>query len=322
MKNILYVAETDAQRLKKINASALRFARELADRYGGELIAVLLGAQAARFASELACFAVDKVVTLSEASLDAELAGELSSACVGLAEAYDARFLVTPSSTRGKDFMPRVAAKLEAAMLSDCIGMADEDGAFRRPIWASKIVEVLQTHSERVCFSVRHTAFEPLPQDNEAAPIESFTFSPEGDGARFVRFDAVQSARPDLTDAEVVVSGGRGLKNEEGFKLVETFADLLGGAVGATRGAVDAGFCPNDYQVGQTGKIVAPQVYFAFGISGAIQHLAGMKSSKLIIAINKNGDEPIFKVADYGLVDDIFKSLPVLIDAVKAAKQE
>jgi len=212
--------------------------------------------------------------------------------------------------------------RLEAAMISDVVDFLDEDDApaFVRPMWASKLFEVVTAATDVVCLTVRHTAFAAQEESGRVAPIAAASPEIVDDGTTFERFDAVESARPALTDADVVVAGGRGLGSAEGFASLEPLADLFNAAIGATRAAVDAGYCPNDWQIGQTGKIVAPDLYFAVGISGAIQHVAGMKNAKTIVAINKNPEEPIFQLASYAVVGDAHKLLPQLVEALTKAK--
>jgi electron transfer flavoprotein alpha subunit len=222
----------------------------------------------------------------------------------------------------GKDLLPRVACKLEAGMATDVLGFGG-DGAqvtFRRPMWAGNVLAEVEIASAVKVFTARATDFAPA-QKAGAGSVSPVAVSVDGSAlrTRFVAFEEVTSSRPELTEARVVVSGGRGTKGD--FKEIEALADELGAAVGASRAAVDAGWVPNDWQVGQTGKVVAPELYVAAGISGAIQHLAGMKASKVIVAVNKDPEAPIFQLADYGLVQDLFKALPELRALVKAAKE-
>jgi electron transfer flavoprotein alpha subunit len=327
MSNILIVAEHANGQLRKINGAVLGFAKQAAAITGGDVIALVLGAgdQPEAIAQQLAAFDINKVIWASDDALEPYLPAAHASCVAEVAQDVDARVVATVASFQGKDLLPRVAAKLDAAMISDVSAVTSEGGEllFKRPIWSGKLIEVLKASSDIICATIRATEFEPLiAGDAPTAEVEQAEPSPEDDGTEFVKFDQVVSERPELTDANVVVAGGRGLKARENFVMLEELADLFGGAVGASRAAVDSGMAPNDWQIGQTGKIVAPSLYFAVAISGAIQHLAGMKGSKCIVAINKDGDAPIFQVADYGLVADAFKVVPELNKLIAAAKKD
>jgi electron transfer flavoprotein alpha subunit len=219
--------------------------------------------------------------------------------------------IMTATTTSGKNFMPRVAALLDVAQVSDISGVVSED-TFERPIYAGNAIATVQSNDSIKVLTVRGTAFDPVAAEGGSASIESVDIAAETGLSTWDRDEIVKLERPELTAASIIISGGRGMQNGENFSLLESVADKLGAAMGASRAAVDAGFVPNDMQVGQTGKIVAPDLYIAVGISGAIQHLAGMKDSKVIVAINKDEDAPIFQVADYGLVADLFKAVPEL----------
>ena len=259
---------------------------------------------------------VRKVLLAQSDSLGQGLAEAVTAVIVPLMAGYDA--LLTPATSQGKNVSPRVAAKLDVAQISEITEVVDSS-TFVRPIYAGNAMETVQSSDAKKVITVRATAFAPAAEGGSAS-VETIG---AGDGApktRFIDQQLVKSARPELSGAKIVVSGGRAMGSAEEFqRVIEPLADKLGAAVGASRAAVDAGYAPNDYQVGQTGKVVAPELYVAIGISGAIQHLAGMKDSKIIVAINKDGDAPIFQVADFGLVADYKVAVPELMDALAAA---
>ena len=308
---ILVVAEHDNQALKAATLNTVTAALAL----GSEVDLLVAGYEAntvAEAASHVS--GVNKVLHADAAHYHHPLAEELAPLLVKLASGYS--HLLAPASTFGKNLMPRVAALLDVAAISDIIKVEAPD-TFQRPIYAGNAIATVKSSDPVKVMTVRTTAFEAAGPDGTAA-IETVTAGDPAGNSRYVNSELSESKRPELTSARVVISGGRGLGNRENFQLIEQLADKLGAAIGASRAAVDAGFISNDFQVGQTGKIVAPELYIAVGISGAIQHLAGMKDSRVIVAINKDEEAPIFEIADYGLVGDLFKVLPELIQALEA----
>jgi electron transfer flavoprotein alpha subunit len=249
---------------------------------------------------------VEKVLLADAAIYAKQLAEPMEALVLSVADNYDA--ILAPATTTGKNFLPRVAARLDTPQVSDIIKVVSPD-TFERPIFAGNAIETLQAPAGKKIITVRTTAFKAAEMTG-SAPVEKLGPAADPGTSRFAGEALSKSERPELTSARIIVSGGRGLGSQENFKLLDSIADRLGAAVGASRAAVDAGYVPNDYQVGQTGKVVAPDLYLAVGISGAIQHLAGMKDSKIIAAINKDEEAPIFQVADFGLVADLFQALP------------
>jgi len=308
--NVLVLAEHDNTELKPQTLCAVTAAKPLVSSSGGEIAVLVVGADCQGVAQTAAQIdGVTKVLVADTPAHRHPLAETLTPLLVKLADDY--AVLMAAATTTGKNVMPRVAALLDVQQISDITAVIDEN-TFKRPIYAGNAIATVKSSDAIKVITVRTTAFEAASAEGGAADIVSIG-APEGPGtSSFVRAELTVSERPELTAASVVISGGRGMASGENFHLLEAVADKLNAAVGASRAAVDAGFVPNDYQVGQTGKVVAPELYIAVGISGAIQHLAGMKDSKVIVAINKDEEAPIFQVADYGLVADLFEVLPEL----------
>jgi electron transfer flavoprotein alpha subunit len=306
--SVLVLVEHDGKTVKDSTLPTVTAAAKL-----GEVHALVAGSNVGAIADEAARIAgVSKVLVADAAHLDHDLAEEIAPVAAKLMDGHDA--LVAPASTFGKNIAPRVAALLDVMQVSDILSVESND-TFTRPIYAGNAIATVKSNDSKKVITVRTTAFDKAARDGGSASIEEVDAGPAAGLSTFVGLEASESERPELTSAGVIVSGGRGFGSNEDFhKLLEPLADKLGAAVGASRAAVDAGYAPNDYQVGQTGKIVAPEVYIAIGISGAIQHLAGMKDSKTIIAINKDEEAPIFQVADIGLVGDLFKIVPELTE--------
>ena len=311
--NVLVVAEHDNKTLSPAVAKAMSAATAI-----GQTVHVLVAGADAKPVAEAAAKleGVGKVLLADAPQLAHQLAEEMAALVVGLMPNYDTA--IAPSTASGKNYMPRVAALLDVMQISDVIKVIAPD-TFERPIYAGNAIQTVQSSDKKKIITVRATAF-PAVGNTGSAAIESIQVPAPVGLSSFEKAEIQKSDRPELTAAKIVVSGGRGLQSNENFKkYIEPVADKLGAAVGASRAAVDAGYMPNDYQVGQTGKVVAPELYIAVGISGAIQHLAGMKDSKVIVAINKDGEAPIFQVADYGLVADLFQVLPELKDELEKA---
>jgi electron transfer flavoprotein alpha subunit len=305
---VLLVAEHDNASLKDATHKALTAARAI----GADVHVLVAGKNAGPAAAEAARLEGVAKVLLAEADdLEHQLAEPLSALIHSIAGSYQA--IVAPSTTSGKNTMPRVAALLDVMQLSDITKVVSAD-TFERPIYAGNAIQTVQSSDPVKVVTVRTAAFQPAGEGG-SAPVETITAGGGTGLSRFVGEEVAKSDRPELTSARIIVSGGRAMQSRENFTTyIEPVADKLGAAIGASRAAVDAGYAPNDWQVGQTGKVVAPELYVAVGISGAIQHLAGMKDSKVIVAINKDEEAPIFQVADYGLVGDLFKVLPELAE--------
>lgn len=308
--SILIVAEHDNSSVKSATLNVVTAAKAI----GGEVTVLVAGENCSAAADAAAKIAgVDKVLVADNAAYAHQLAENVSLLVAELAKSYS--YVLAASTSNGKNTTPRVAALLDVAQISDIISVESAD-TFKRPIYAGNVIATVQSIDPIKVITVRGTAFDAAPQEGGSAAVEAVSIAHDAGLSSFVGEEVAVSDRPELTAAKVVISGGRGMQNGENFKMLEAIADKLGAAVGASRAAVDAGFVPNDMQVGQTGKIVAPDLYVAVGISGAIQHLAGMKDSKVIVAINKDEEAPIFSVADYGLVADLFQALPELEKAL------
>jgi electron transfer flavoprotein alpha subunit len=303
----LLLAKHDNHALNDATSKALTAAKAL-----GAPVHVLVAGTGCRGVAEAAAKldGVEKVLVADDPAYEHRLAEPLAALIVSLAQPYD--HLVAPGTTTGKNVMPRVAALLDVMQVSDITKVLGPD-TFERPIYAGNAIQTVQATDPKKVITVRTAAFQPVGEGTQAAPIEEVPAGPNPNVSMFSGEELSKSDRPELASAKVVISGGRALGSTENFKTyIEPVADRLGAAIGASRAAVDAGYAPNDWQVGQTGKVVAPDLYIAVGISGAIQHLAGMKDSKVIVAINKDEEAPIFQVADYGLVGDLFQILPEL----------
>jgi electron transfer flavoprotein alpha subunit len=304
--NILVVAEHSNTALKPVTYNVVAAAAAI----GGSVDVLVAGAGCKAAADQAAkTSGVAKVLVADNDAYAHQLAENVAALVAELGAKYT--HVLTGHTTAGKNFLPRVAALLDVAQISDIIAV-DAPDTFKRPIYAGNGIATVKSNDRIKVLSVRGTAFDPVAAAGGTAQVESVGSVHRTATSSFVAEEIAKSERPELTAAKVVISGGRGMQNGDNFKLLDGIADKLGAAIGASRAAVDAGFVPNDMQVGQTGKIVAPDLYIAVGISGAIQHLAGMKDSKVIVAINKDADAPIFQVADYGLVADLFQALPEL----------
>ena len=300
----LVISEHDNSELKGATLNTISAALQL-----DEEIHVLVAGSNCNTVAESAAKAngVSKVLYVDSPEYENFLAENISLLIKNLSGDYSS--ILAPATTNGKNYMPRVAAFLDVAQISD-ISSVESNDTFQRPIYAGNCIATVTSSDDMKVITVRTTAFDPVPSDSGSAEIVKLEEINDAGISQFIKDELAESDRPELTAADVIISGGRGMQNGENFNLLEGIADKLGAAIGASRAAVDSGFVPNDYQVGQTGKIVAPNLYIAVGISGAIQHLAGMKDSKVIVAINKDEDAPIFQVADYGLVADLFTALP------------
>lgn len=322
MNNVLVVAELKGGVLRKTSLPAVTFAKQAAQKLGGQVHALVCGDNVAAAAEELRKYGIAVVWAASSPALQNYTAEAFAKATLKAAESAQAGIVCAAATAQGRDYLPRVAASLGAGMASDIVGLEDIGGkmAFKRPMFAGNLHQWVEVTTARKVVSVRPTDFEAAAAGAPGGEVRALDAGIDAGAlkARFIEFAEVKSERPELTDARIVVSGGRGTKGPEGYKeTVEVLADALGAAVGATRAIVDAGWVPNDWQVGQTGKVIAPELYIGLGLSGAIQHIAGMAGSKVIVAVNKDPDAPIHKIADYGLVADLFKAVPELLAEVK-----
>jgi electron transfer flavoprotein alpha subunit len=320
MAESLILIEHDRQQVKRPSLNAIPLAREL----GGEYELLVLGHGLDGIAASLVSYGASAVVVADDPALAEPLADRYATVIAEVARKRGAKTILGTSSTFSKDVLPRAAALLDAPMVTEVVAIEKMDGSisYRRPINAGSMLATVKVEGDRRVLTARATAFESPAADAAPCPTERFHLDAASlpNGIQFISREERKSDRPDLTEARVVVSGGRPLKDKETFeRLVGGLADVLGGAIGATRAAVDAGMAPNDYQIGQTGKIVAPELYIALGISGAIQHLAGIKDSRIIVAINKDPDAPIFQMATYALVGDLYQVVPQLIESIRRA---
>ena len=306
--SVLLIVEHNNKELKSFTLNAVTAASQM----DNDVHALVMGnncGDVAKAASELPL--VKKVITIEAAHYENFLAENFAPVIVKLANNYS--HIVCSANTFGKNLMPRIAAKLDTSQVSDIIKVESSD-TFIRPIYAGNAFATVKSTDEKKCITIRPTSFDPCESSGGSAPIETTDAGEEFSLTKFVKREEIKSDRPELGTARIVVSGGRGMQSGDNFKLITSIADKLNAAIGASRAAVDAGYISNDHQVGQTGKVVVPDLYIAVGISGAIQHLAGMKESKVIVAINKDGEAPIFSVADYGLEADLFEALPQFLE--------
>jgi electron transfer flavoprotein alpha subunit len=323
MGDVLVFAEHQHNHFPKTTLVAISAGLEMARKRGAKCLGVVAGQGVDGLAAQLAKYGLSKVMALEHERLAHYLADAHAQALAALVKKLNLEYVMATATALGKDLMPRLAARLGAPMASDIVAIGD-DGTAVRPMYAGNALATLAMDGPVKVISVRATAFDAAKPAGADAPVEKLAADLDQASLKmeFVSFNETKSDRPQLTEARIVVSGGRGLKSGENFKTVlEPLVDEIGAAMGASRAAVDAGFVPNDLQVGQTGKVVAPELYVAVGISGAIQHLAGMKDSKVIVAINKDEEAPIFSVADYGLVADLFKAVPEMVAELKKVKQ-
>lgn len=320
MASLLVLAEQIGGDLKKVTFNSIGFAKSAAETLGLDFNILVVGEDVSDMANELTGFGAANVYVAEDSSFENYTTEAYTQAVVQVANDTDAQLIVAAATVIGKDLMPRVAGRLDVGIAPDIVEML-ADGTFKRPVWAGAAIAHIRVETERKVVTLRATSFNPAEPSGGESNVETVDLDLDEDAIEKVTYqelEATVSERPDLAEADIIVSGGRAMKDAAGVAMIESLADTFGAAMGASRAACDAGLVPNDLQVGQTGKVVAPNLYFAIGISGAIQHLAGMKSSKVIVAINKDPEAPIFQVADYGLVDDMFKVVPELEEKIKA----
>ncbi len=318
---ILAFAEQRDNRFRKSSFETVQTGKKIADQLNAEFVALVIGSGVGSIAGELGHYGASRVVIVDDPSLTQHSNSAYAKVIAEIAKKEAAGIIFLPASQMGKDIAPRIAVKLDAGLASDCIALKIENGDViaTRPVFAGKALLDVKVNTAVKMFTLRPNVFTAVASEGAAsAENVSVALTPE-DLATMVKEVKVATGRPDVTEADIIVSGGRGLKGPENWHLIENLADVLGAAVGASRAVVDAGWRPHDEQVGQTGKTVAPTMYIACGVSGAVQHLAGMSSSKCIVAINKDKDAPIFQVADYGIVGDVFEVLPELTAELKKA---
>jgi len=318
MSSLLIVAEQFKGELRKVTLNALGFGKDAAAKLGLELHVLLMGDDISDLGETLAAYGA-KVHLAEDDAFENYMTEAFTQTVVKVADDIGATMIAGAATVMGKDLLPQVAGRWGAGIASDVVEMLD-DGTFKRPVWAGAAIAHVRVETDNKVVSLRPTSFAAAEPGGDAGEVVEVDVDLDEDAIERVVYNdliTTESERPELTEASVVVSGGRGMGGEEGVALIEQMADAFGAAMGASRAACDAGMVPNDLQVGQTGKVVAPDLYFAVGISGAIQHLAGMKGSKTIVAINKDPEAPIFQIADYGLVADLFKAVPEIIEKIK-----
>jgi electron transfer flavoprotein alpha subunit len=321
-KRVLTFAEQREGKFKKSAFEAVRTGRKIADEIKAEFLTLVIGNEnAVKIAPELGGYGAEKVIVVQDDRLGSYSLTAYSKVIAEVVDKYDVGYIFMSATAMGKELAPRVAGKIDAGFALDCTDLKVENGEViaTRPVYAGKAFIRVKVNSERKIYTLRPNVFSAGESDGKPAEVEKFEVNLTDDDFSVVAFETVASTKGklDVTEADIVVSGGRGLKAPENFKMIEELAEILGGAVGASRAVVDAGWRPHDEQVGQTGKTVSPKLYIAIGISGAIQHLAGMSSSKVIVAINKDKDAPIFQVADYGIAGNLFEVVPALIEELK-----
>jgi electron transfer flavoprotein alpha subunit len=315
MSSVCIIAEHQNGKFKKSTLNAITFGKDAAEKLGAELCVVVIGHNISGVADGLKSYGASKIIVADDAGLENYIAEQWAHVAADAAQKYEAVVVGMASGTTGKDMMPRVAVKLNSGMGSDII---EFDGTtFKRGMWAGNALATIDITTLVKVVTIQTTAFAAAKTMDGESVFEQLDVSLPQSKTRFVEMRQTVSQRPDPTEASVVITGGRGVNGAENFKIIERLADIFGGAVGATRAAVDAGWVPNDLQIGQTGKMVAPDLYVAAGLSGSIQHQAGMKNSKVIVAINKDEEAPIFEIADFGIVADLFKVIPEMSDLLE-----